>query len=270
MFITKLSAKLWHTGKTLIKNFSTKQKSVITANAQNSETCGLIIRTLEHDTVQIKNSVKQITNEIAAPVIPTAPAVFEGSQVSQHHFLHGYNIQWREAYEDATSGKILSERNTHRIKSILPLIYENDKEFAQLPSLEKKCIAWRGRSEHPFIKRLNKDFDIIESAKVGDIIVLDAGYSYWGFTKELASCWARPVEGRSMMFKGNFMQGAKVSRNLEHGGEVVTPRNSAYILLSKIKNGNHTDVELEYILPECDNVAEIEELMKRFGVNTAS
>lgn len=50
-----------------------------------------------------------------------------------------------------------------------------------------------------------------------------------------------------MMFKIKLPKGAKVSRNLEHGGEVVMPRNAEYRLLSKSTNGNHTEVELEYI-----------------------
>ena len=69
-----------------------------------------------------------------------------------------------------------------------------------------------------------------------------------------------------MMFKIKLPKGAKVSRNLEHGGEVVIPRNAEYRLISKTTNGDHTEVELEYILPKNDNVAEIEELMKKFNI----
>lgn len=72
-----------------------------------------------------------------------------------------------------------------------------------------------------------------------------------------------------MMFKIKLPKGAKVSRNLEHGGEVVMPRNAEYRLLSKSTNGNHTEVELEYILPKKDNVTEIEELIKKFNIEPA-
>ena len=43
------------------------------------------------------------------------------------------------------------------------------------------------------------------------------------------------------------------------------PRNAQYRLITKTTYGNRTEVELEYILPEKDNVAEIEELIKKFN-----
>lgn len=175
----------------------------------------------------------------------------------------------REAYRATKSGKTVDADDMFDVVHGLPRMLKIDKEFAKLPPLEKECIVWRGRFEHPVIERLNQDFKIIDNAKIGDVIIPDTGYSYTGFTKELASHWSNSCGGRTMMFKIKLPKGAKVSRNLEHGGEVVMPRNAEYRLLSKSTNGNHTEVELEYILPKKDNVTEIEELIKKFNIEPA-
>ena len=67
------------------------------------------------------------------------------------------------------------------------------------------------------------------------------------------------------MYKIRIPKGAKVSRNLEHGGEVVMPRNAQYRIISKTTYDYRIEVELENILPKKDNVAEIEELIEKFN-----
>ena len=194
------------------------------------------------------------------------PAVFEGSQVPMHHKLNALNTVYRVAYLAATSGKPVSADDMLDFKTGLPKMLEIDREFAKLPPLEKNIVVWRGRSENPVIERLNDDFRIIDNAKVGDIIVPDVAYSYAAFERRLASNWSSSFGERTMMLEIRLPQGAKVSRNLEHGGEVVIPRNAEYRLLSKTIKDNHIEVELEYILPKNDNVAEIEELMQRHNL----
>lgn len=266
MFITKLGIKAWRGGKAFINSLAHGGGILRSASIHSADTCGLALRKLESDTVSITSKVENVTKVIPRPVIPTAPAVFEGSQVTMHHGLNGMNSRCRDAYNAATSNKAIDADDMFDVIRGLPNMLRIDKEFAQLPPLEKNCIVYRGRFEHPIIKRFNKDFPIIDNARIGDIIIPDTGYSYTGFTEELASHWSSPCGGRTMMFKIKLPKGAKVSRNLEHGGEVVMPRNAEYRLLSKTTNGNHTEVELEYILPKKDNVAEIEELMKRLNI----
>lgn len=265
MFITKFGIKVWYNSKALIKSL-THSVNKVPVN-QNADTCGLSLKRLEQDTVSITNRAEKMIKTVNQPTISTAPEVFDGSQVSMHHHLNGGNTMYREAYKAAIKNQPLNdEEDIMFVRCGLPKMLKIDKEFAKLPPLEKDCIVYRGRFEHPVAEYLNEDFTIIDNAKIGDIIIPDKGYSYTGFTKELASRWSSSCGGRTMFFKIRLPKGAKVSRNLEHGGEVVMPRNAEYRLLSKSTNGNHTDVELEYILPKNDNVAEIEELMKRFNI----
>lgn len=271
MFITRLGVKAWHGGKALLKALtrSSKENARVVDN-KCIEDCNFVIKTLEEDIVQISNDTKKISGTITQPLTKTAPAVFEGSQVSMHHNLNSDNLTYRRAYKLSTGSKEINEIDMIAIRYGLPQMLVIDKEFAKLSPLEKDCIVWRGRGEHPICKRFNEDFSIVDKAKVGDIIIPDKGYSYTGFTKELASNWSCPIEGKSIMYKIHLPKGARVSRNLEHGGEVVIPRNAEYKVLSKTVNGNHTDIELEYILPTKDNVKEIEELMKKFNLDAIS
>ncbi len=269
MFIEKLGMKTLRGCKALINTLTHSKGIVRSASTHSTDNCGLALKTLESDAVTITHKGEKVTKAITKPTIPTAPAVFEGSQVSMHHGLNGINTMVREAYRATKSGKTIDADDMFDVVHGLPRMLKIDKEFAKLPPLEKECIVWRGRFEHPVIERFNQDFKIIDNAKIGDVITPDTGYSYTGFTKELASHWSNSCDDRTMMFKIKLPKGAKVSRNLEHGGEVVMPRNAEYRLLSKSTNGNHTEVELEYILPKKDNVTEIEELIKKFNIEPA-
>ena len=44
------------------------------------------------------------------------------------------------------------------------------------------------------------------------------------------------------------------------------PRNAEYRVVSKTVKGNHTEVTLEYILPQKDNLQEANELMAKFNL----
>ena len=124
------------------------------------------------------------------------------------------------------------------------------KALKKLPPLEDDFVFYRGRSKHPVIKRFNEDFHIIEAANIGDIVVPDKAYSYGTFKKELAEHWSGGLD-KNMMHEIHVPKGAKVSRNMEHGGEVVFPRGAEYRLISKEKDEKgFLNVVLEYILPE--------------------
>lgn len=56
---------------------------------------------------------------------------------------------------------------------------------------------------------------------------------------------------RTIMYEIHLPKGAKVSRNLEHGGEVVMPRGAQYkVLDKKVAQNGDIEVALEYILPK--------------------
>lgn len=185
---------------------------------------------LDKDTVSFSHTVKKL------------PFCDKTTQAEKHHDINSYNCQIRDVLNKIANGKELKKHE----EFYLELINEIDAQFAKLPPLEDDFVFWRGRALNFGIERFNKDFRAIEAAKVGDIIVPDKAYSYGAFKKELADNW-----GCDMMMEIHVPKGAKVSRNMEHGGEVVFPRGAEYRLISKEKDEKgFLNVVLEYILPE--------------------
>lgn len=113
-----------------------------------------------------------------------------------------------------------------------------DRRMATLPPLEKDCVFYRGLS--------SKDIPCIMNGKIGDVVVPDKGYAYAAFDRSLAAAFAGDAY---LVIKTS--QGARISRNLEHGGEALFPRNAEYRILSKSKTPEGKwEIELEYILPK--------------------
>ena len=164
------------------------------------------------------------------------PIINETTQIPMHHEVNGWNNTIRDALEE--------EGKSRRADKI-------DKEFEKLPPLEKDIIVYRGRTES-FVKRFNRDFKIIENAKIGDIVTPDTAYSYTALNRDLAERFTSTYEDiKSMIYEIKIPKGAKVSRNMEHGGEVLMPRGAKYRLLSKeIDSRGVLIVKMEYILPE--------------------
>jgi len=197
------------------------------------------------------------------------PKVFEGAAVPMHHGLHGHNLAVRKAVKYRKDGIIPYTSAEDRewfmwqIEEGEKTMKEADLAFKKLIPTEKDIICYRGRSENPLpsCQAQNVDFDIIGKAKVGDVIVPDTAYSYAAFHKSLANNWGgigarcsyiEPGESnRLMMMTLRIPKGARVSRNLEHGGEIVMPRGAEYRVISKeTKENGDIDVVLEYILPK--------------------
>lgn len=190
------------------------------------------------------------------------PNVFEGSDVPMHHYLNGNNTNVREAVElqeQLAKGEVLTAEDKAFVEKMNKYMDKVDTSFENLKPLEKRCVGYRGRTENPLFKSANKDFDIVDKAKVGDVIVPDKGYSYAAFDRSLADNWGGPgavmtdrhgKPTRQIMYTMYYPEGAKVSCNLEHGGEIVAPRGAAYKVLSKEtdKQGN-IEIAMEYILP---------------------
>lgn len=191
------------------------------------------------------------------------PQTSAGAEVSMHHGINGKNTIIRDALDDL-------KNNEEVPPSILKCIRRIDKEFDSLVPLEKDCIGWRGRTEHPICKSCNKDFDLVWNSKVGDKIVPDEGYSYLAFDEGLASHWSSfftDDSRRTIMYKYRLPKGLKLSRNLEHGGEFVTPRGLSGTVVEKKIVGKHAEITLECEIPQKSNLKEIEEIMKKLGIS---
>ena len=192
----------------------------------------------------------------------TIPKTSEATQIKEHHYLNGRNHIYRDTpeklegngktFDDFTDAEWdalsreeqrLCDRNENCLRYNAEM-KRIDKALQALPPLEKDCVFYRGIGER-FIP------DSIINGKVGDIVVPDNGYAYTAFNRELADRFG----GHQYIIR--TPKGAKVSRNMEHGGEAVFPRNAEYRIISKTKtpaNDIYPDgqwrIELEYILPK--------------------
>ena len=209
------------------------------------------------------NIIFQRESEIEKALKPFHPGdtVSDNSEIFDHHEVFGYNQFIREAIERrANNFNGLSEDEIKKVLLIEELVKKLDKEFEQLPPLEHDCIVYKGVSEHldSFIKNYNKPFELMEKAKVGDIVIPDPAYTYTAFERSTAEQWGgeggrhigkNGEEYRIMMYEIHIPKGAKVSRNWEHRGEVLMPRNAQYkVKGKKVLNNGDIEVVLEYIL----------------------
>lgn len=226
--------------------------------------------TITRTKASLLDKVKLLSSRWENPITDYTATVVANSEIPMHHFVSGSNHRIRLATRCLNIESPNAKQLRH-IEYTLPEIQAIDEAFSKLPQLEKDCIVYRGRVEQ-FAKSLNADFDVINNAKVGDKIIPDTGYSYCGIEKSLAEYWGRSVleEAKTIMYTIRLPKGAKVSRNLEHGGEVLMPRGAEYKVISKEINGNHTDVTLEYILPKKDNLQEVNDLMARYNLKPES
>lgn len=270
----------------VITNIPTKIKSFLRQNL-NFKPVQTIKghHSLRNDVIEISNGVRRWQN----PQTDYTPRVFEGTEAPSHHYINGYNSAIRDCFE-----KISTLDNFHFFKNMrfmskkkflkifqhhidngiiqrrIKTAFRIDKEFAQLPPLEKDCIVYRGRFKPKWdFSSRNADFNIIKKAKTGDIIIPDRAYSYCAFNRSFAETWGKQnkLGCETIMYTIRIPKGAKVSRNLEHGGEIVMPRNAQYKVISKNKKNNHTEIVLEYQLPTKDNLLEIKTLAERFNIS---
>ena len=251
MFNNKIINLALSTSKPLVKSAEQKIATIKT------------IAPLKADVVELSAAAASRWAKNAEEYIP---AVFEGSALPMHHKISGINMSVRDFIQYKKTGIIPYENKGDiewfmgQIKTGEKSIAEIDKAFHKLPPLEKDCIVYRGRAENPIFKENNVDFEIIDKAKVGDIIIPDTAYSYCAFKKSLANYWGGPrarmcsvsddSPNRIMMMTIRIPKGAKVSRNLEHGGEIIMPRSAEYKVISKEIKNNDIETTLEYILPQ--------------------
>lgn len=128
------------------------------------------------------------------------------------------------------------------------MIFHN-KDFRELNPTTQDIIAYRGRLKSTINEEFNRDFKIIEKANPGDIVVPDTAYSYFAYHRELADVFKNSTN--SILYEVKIPKGSRVSRSLEHGGEVLMPAGAKYKLISKGKDPEGTlNVVMEYIPEE--------------------
>ena len=184
------------------------------------------------------------------------PEIYTGSQFYLHFNVFSDNAAYRNMpdalegdgktvsdYSDEEFEKLSEEEQNTCIRNYNYKMYKKyqvalDNAFEKLVPLEKDCIFYRGI--------LSSVIPQVVKANVGDIVVPDKGYAYTAFNPSLAHTY-----GDGTILTILTPKGAKISRNLDHCGEALFPRNAEYKVLSKGKtpDGNWR-IELEYILPK--------------------
>lgn len=199
--------------------------------------------------IQIKNIMSYHTQ--ARPRF-TSSSDSRGPQIPQHHEVHGANYLYRRFLDPDTNPKLLEgEIGTFRNKDeLIAEVDRIDKEFEALPGLAKKHIFYRGLYEMDYVSTRHKGIEILTNAKVGDIVTPDSAYAYTSYNERSAISWAKYGDRRRMVLEIHTPKGAKISCNLEHGGEGLFPRNAQYKILEKrIGPDGISWVKLQYILP---------------------
>ncbi len=240
-------------GKKIIARTHTIGKNLLATKPVKVNTRGLkLAYPLEGDIVQISKQANRWTKN-PNEYIPNCK--IPNSEIPSHHFVDNKNTYIR-AVADLKKGIVDYDEILGGCQAI-----KLDKEFAKLTPLEKDCIGYRivGRSNSPW---RNKPFNVIENAKITDTVILDEGCAY-AFQQESLISQNNYNLKDSMLEIIRIPKGARVSRNMEHGGEIVMPRGAAYKLISK---GTTIDgkikVVLEYILPKSKYPEDIGQIQK--------
>ncbi|MBD5402044.1 hypothetical protein HDR58_04515 [bacterium] len=228
-------------------------KSLLAIKSVKINTAGLkLAPELESDVVQLSQQANR-WNKHPNEYIPNCN--LPNSQIASHHMIDGKNSSIRDV-GDLKKGLIDECEMLGGYQAI-----KVDKEFAQLAPLEKDCIGYRivGRQNNPY-----KDipFRVIDNAKVGDTVILDEGCAYAFQQENLISLNNYNLQN-PMLEIIRIPKGARVSRNMEHGGEILMPRGAEYKLISKDKTSDgKIKVVLEYLLPNSKYPNDLEQIRK--------
>lgn len=170
--------------------------------------------------------------------------------VEGHHGFHGandgYNMRFEDRLKEIEEWKnrdfeFYKELYNDAIKAhnrATKRILAKNAEFTKLTPQPRDCVAYRGVSRS--IGETRQDFDVINSAKVGDIIVPSRGFAYgahrkFGTYQYLGSPYDYKgnIAFEPMLIEYRIPKGSQISSNMEHGGEVVFPALSKFKLISK-------------------------------------
>ena len=208
---------------------------------------------LENDVCEFSKQVRRWTKN-PKEYIPNCD--IPNSQIPSHHAIQGRNSQIRDV-KDLKKGIVEDCEMQGGYVAI-----KTDKEFAKLVPLEKDCIGYRIIGRSNLGEYRNEPFHIIEKAKIGDTVCLDEGCAYVFQQEELISLNNYNLKN-PMLEIIRIPKGAKVSRNMEHGGEFLMPRGAEYKLISKnYTSDSKIEVVLEYILPKTKYPEDIEVIKK--------
>ncbi len=205
---------------------------------------------LENDTVQISNNAGRWLGKLEQ-YIPDCS--IHNCEVPMHHDIDGVNHLIRGVGKLKKGNVGIGKMEGGYIAVCV------DNEFARLAPLEKDCIGYRG-VQRGISEWRDEPYRIVANAKVGDIIIPDQGCGYAAHIIDLAE---ECVGKGGMLYTIRIPKGARVSRNMEHGGEILMPRGAEYRLISKqLRPDGKMDVTLEYILPKSNVPEDILQIKK--------
>lgn len=246
-------------GKEFVAWVKTGGKSLLTTRPVKVNIQSLKLVPLKSDTVEISNSAKRWLGK-AEQYIPNCS--IPNCEVSMHHDIDSMNHLIRGVGKLKTGNVGIRKMEGGYIAVCV------DNEFARLAPLDKDCIGYRGvqRGMNEF---RDEPYRIVSNAKVGDIIIPDQGCGYAAHSIDLAE---KCVGKQGMLYKILIPKGARVSRNMEHGGEILMPRGAEYKLISKqVRPDGKMDVTLEYILPKSiipEDIPQIKKIAEQYVNST--
>ncbi len=172
------------------------------------------------------------------------------TMVNDHHNFHSYNGFCNSTFEERIKHlEHLKNKNYNRYKERIQeemeefdyqteLLLKDNASFTKLTPQPRDCVAYRGVNRR--IGAPRQDYDVINSANVGDIIIPTRGYAYAAHYKLGAKQYmgsAYNIEGQKvldpMLIEYRIPKGSQISSNMEHGGEVVFPALSKFKLISR-------------------------------------
>ena len=235
MGIGKIGASI---GKEIIAWTRTSGKSVLATRPVKVNIKGLkYAPELEANTFVRKVETWYNPENIVLPYAKEGETMVKG-----HHNFHAINSSFNETLEHLlarskggfrTPERIISDYN-YETKELL----KYNIEFTKVTPQPKDCVAYRGTSR--YIGEARQDFDVINTANIGDTIVPTRGMAYaahykFGTYQYMGSPYdyLGNIKFEPMLIEYRIPKGAQVSSNMEHGGEVVFPALSKFKLLSR-------------------------------------
>ncbi len=188
------------------------------------------------------------------------------SEIPMHHYVEGCPNDGMRNLKRILNNSETKGRHMMALNDTVKV----DSQFASLAPLEKDCIAYRKvtRGTNEF---KDQSYRIIDNAKIGDIVVPDQGCGYAAHHSRVAETWRGGLR-EGMLYTIRIPKGARVSRNMEHTGEILMPRGAEYKLISKELNSiGVMDVTLEYVIPKSvipKDIPQIKKLAKKFVDST--
>lgn len=229
-------------GKEFVIWTRTNMESLFASNSVKINTKGIkYVPKLKTDTF-----VKKIETW-ADPADHICPYIKEGkTMVKGHHSFHSANDFCNQSFEQLLK-EIESFKDTDYqfyqncidfYNKMTKNLLKRNENFTKLVPQPRNCKAYRGTLRYKGQPR--QDFDTINNANIGDVIIPTRGFAYSAHHKLGAYQYMGSpyddlgnIKFEPMLIEYKIPKGAQVSSNFEHGGEVVFPALSEFKLLSK-------------------------------------